>query len=624
MKLPVPFIRLPLRFDAQRLAQEVRALPESAWAGHPNGFPGNSAVRLISVEGGENDDVTGRMEMTTHLRACPYIQQVLAQFGVVWGRSRLMRLAPGARVPEHADMNYHWFSRVRIHIPVITHPGVSFYCGDQVVHMEAGDAWIFDNWRLHRVENATPHERIHLVADTSGSAAFWNLAASAQQGKAPQWFGYLPGGRPSLALERFNSFRVMPPSEVDLLLSDLGAEVQVDAAKGGRPADLLQFQSLLRSFCADWRQLWLLHGDSDEGLPEFQRLAQVLPQVVGPLGQGLSMRGNGSPALRALDARVVRYLVHEQRARLAAPAAQPARAAAPAVAPRLRPVRLDRPVFIVAAPRSGSTALFETLAVSPQWFTLGGEAHWLVEGFDHMAPGSPGVDDNRIDARHATPEVAAVLKQRLSERLQDPQGRPPPDVDAGVRFLEKTPKNALRIPFFAELFPDARFVFLWREPRENISSIIDAWRHGGWVTYTDIPGWDGPWSLLLPPGWRGLRGRSLAEVAAFQWETTNRIVLDDLQQLPHDRWMALSYAEFVADARQAVQRVCRFAGVEFDTALGDRLARPLPPSKHTLTRPEPDKWRKNATLVEPLLAQVRPTWDRLNAVGRDLNRVGRP
>ena len=137
MKLPVPFIKLPLVFDAARLAHEASALPAQAWARHPNDFPGNSAARLVSVEGGENDEVSGPMRMTPHLEASPYIRQVLASLGVVWGRSRLMRLAPGAVVPEHVDTNYHWFSRVRLHIPVITRPGVSFYCDDQVVHMAA-------------------------------------------------------------------------------------------------------------------------------------------------------------------------------------------------------------------------------------------------------------------------------------------------------------------------------------------------------------------------------------------------------------------------------------------------------------------------------------------------------
>jgi len=46
----------------------------------------------------------------------------------------------------------------------------------------------------------------------------------------------------------------------------------------------------------------------------------------------------------------------------------------------------------VAAPRSGSTLLFETLAASDQLVTVGGEAHWLVESVDELRVGAPGVD----------------------------------------------------------------------------------------------------------------------------------------------------------------------------------------------------------------------------------------
>ncbi len=127
-------------------------------------------MRLISAGGGENDDVNGVMLATPHLQQSPYLRQILSSFGVVWSRSRLLKLAPGAGVPEHADINYHWYNRVRLHIPIVTRSEVRFHCGDQSVHMGAGEAWLFDNWRLHRVENPTPDERIHLVADTSGSS----------------------------------------------------------------------------------------------------------------------------------------------------------------------------------------------------------------------------------------------------------------------------------------------------------------------------------------------------------------------------------------------------------------------------------------------------------------------
>lgn len=68
------------------------------------------------------------MKATPALERCPYIKQVLASFQTVFGRSRLMRLAPFSEVPQHAGINYHWKTRVRIHVPVITDPDVQFIC----------------------------------------------------------------------------------------------------------------------------------------------------------------------------------------------------------------------------------------------------------------------------------------------------------------------------------------------------------------------------------------------------------------------------------------------------------------------------------------------------------------
>ncbi|MBN8281145.1 MAG: aspartyl/asparaginyl beta-hydroxylase domain-containing protein, partial [Gammaproteobacteria bacterium] len=231
MRLPRPFYRLPVRFDAGRLVAELRTVPADAWAPHPNGIPGNASLRLISAGGGANDDVAGRMQATEALAALPYIRQVLASFGVVWSRSRLMRLAPGAAVPLHADINYQWFSRVRVHIPIETHPDVAFHCGDEQVHMAPGEAWVFDNWRLHRVENPSPVERVHLVADTSGSAAFWRLvgeAASPVAGSHEHRFD--PAASPTVLTEQVDTPAVMPPAEVDLLLGDLRGEIVAKTA----------------------------------------------------------------------------------------------------------------------------------------------------------------------------------------------------------------------------------------------------------------------------------------------------------------------------------------------------------------------------------------------------------
>jgi hypothetical protein len=618
MRLPKPFYRLSARFDAARLRQEIEALPASAWAPHPNAIAGNSSLRLISAGGGENDDVNGVMLPTPHLQRSPYLRQVLASFGVVWSRSRLLRLAPGADVPEHADINYHWYNRVRVHIPVTTRSEVRFYCGDQSVHMAAGEAWLFDNWRLHRVENPTPDERIHLVADTSGSSSFWQFVADGDSGAiSTRELSYDATIDRMPLTERTVLASVMAPAEVDLLVLDMRAELVPKADTPELRARFAHYQGLLDSLCRDWRQLYALYGAERDGWPEFQKLRDSVRTASRALGEGLAMRTNRIEVHRVLEGRVLRPMLSLPEASSAAASTtrQAYAGASPARAPAATQARttLHRPLFIVAAPRSGSTLLFETLAVSPELFTLGGEAHELVEGLHHLRPGAPGVASNRLTAQNATSETIDHIGAEVLKGLRGPHGERP-TADRPVRFLEKTPKNALRIPFFDRIFPDARYIFLWRDPRENLSSIIEAWRSGQWKTYNGLPGFNGPWSLLLPPGWERYNGRPLEEIAAFQWDSANRIVLDDLATLPRERWTVLNYEALCQEPAATVRSLCEFAGIDFDPTLAQHVARPLPVSRYALTPPAAGKWRKNQAVVERVLSSVQETWDRLRSV----------
>jgi hypothetical protein len=320
------------------------------------------------------------------------------------------------------------------------------------------------------------------------------------------------------------------------------------------------------------------------------------------------MRTNRVAAHQVLEARVLRHLFGQPETAGPEPTSDPAARRVTAGIGRATP-SLREPVFIVAAPRSGSTLLFETLAAHDSIATLGGEAHWLVEGLPELRPGSGATDSNRLTAAAMTPAAGEQILAAIRERLQDSAGQPVRDRD--LRFLEKTPKNALRIPFLRRLFPDARFIYLWRDPRENISSIIEAWRSGGWVTYPSLEGWDGPWSLLLPPQWQLQRGRPLPETAAWQWDSANRYICDDLAALPREQWTVVRYDELQESAPATVDRLCAFLGLTVDSSLARRLAQPLPLSRHTQTPPARDKWHKNADLIERVLPAVESTWLRL-------------
>ena len=272
MKLQVPFIQLPFLVDVPRLAAEICVFGEDAWRPHPLGYAGNSALALIAVDGDPHSDAfVGPMRPTPHLERCPYIRQVLGEIGAVWGRTRLMRLSGQAEVEPHVDINYYWHERVRVHMPIHTKPSVRFICGDDEINMAAGECWIFDTWRMHRVVNADDDQRIHLVADTVGSEGFWQSVnggrAPGRQpppGWAPRRIEPSGGKNAELWYESTNAPVVMTPWElrhhVGFVFGEAVPHPNLAAANG-----------VAMRFLARWHALWARFGEAREGWPEYRR-----------------------------------------------------------------------------------------------------------------------------------------------------------------------------------------------------------------------------------------------------------------------------------------------------------------------------------------------------------------
>ncbi|MEO6801286.1 MAG: sulfotransferase [Rhodanobacter sp.] len=609
MKLHVPFVQLPLQFDAARLMAEIDALGAESWIEHPQKYPGNFALPLISVNGDPaSDSISGPMRPTPALAQCPYLMQVLQRLGAVWGRTRLMKLSGHAEVTPHTDLNYYWRERVRVHVPIRTKPNVRFFCGESEVNMAAGECWIFNTWLRHRVVNGDDDERIHLVADSVGSEPFWQLVGAGRapgHGEVQAWRAepVMPGpDAAELRYESVNLPQVMTPWEMRehlvFLLGDARPHPQIAAVRAA-----------VTRFTFVWRALWAQYGADRSGWPDYRSalddFRKQMEQVAAPLQLAC-----GAQFMTGLRAAVIDVALADRDQDFGARETRPP--AFGATASTEHDPIFDRPVFIVSSPRSGSTLLFETLAQAGGLYTIGQESHALIEGMAALNPGLLGYESNRLTANAATPAVAQELRQRTWAELRDRDGAGP--AGAPVRMLEKTPKNALRVPFLAQVFPQARFIYLYREPRQTFSSMIEAWQSGRFRTYAELPGWEGlPWSMLLVPGWRDLNGRSLQQIVAAQWEITTQTLLDDLSALPAGRCQVVHYDAFLVNPVSEVARLCENLDLTWDRALD----KALPHSRYTVSEPAADKWRRHADLIEEVLPALQATRDRAERfVGR--------
>ncbi|MGI2037054.1 sulfotransferase [Shewanella frigidimarina] len=276
--------------------------------------------------------------------------------------------------------------------------------------------------------------------------------------------------------------------------------------------------------------------------------------------------------------------------------------------------QFDRPIIILSAPRSGSTLLFEVLSKSQSIWTIGGESHALIETIPKLNIAYRQFSSNALTEQDIDDELRQQLLLRFSDELQDNHGNKPDSIDTtNIRFLEKTPKNSLRVDFFNALFPDALFIYLVREPKENISSIMQAWRSNKFVTYPNLPGWDKRnWSLLLPEKWQQLNRQPLQSIAAFQWQAANEAIMDSLRKIDSNRWCMVSYDQLIADPAKTVKQLCQFTDTDFDPALAQLCSKPLAHSRYTISTPKPNKWLENYHDIAKIWPNASTTLNKIN------------
>jgi hypothetical protein len=235
------------------------------------------------------------------------------------------------------------------------------------------------------------------------------------------------------------------------------------------------------------------------------------------------------------------------------------------------PDAVDRPIFLVSLPRSGSWVFYRKLSQHP-------ELGWISKA-TRKFPASPilsralrpfrgpdiPVEGSRIwrrfsrsgddalesaDLRHADRDW---MRRMLATQLAL-QGKP--------RFLGKYPRNGLRVGWLDAIFPDALFVHLIRDGRAVGRSILDRREHHG--------GLDAWWGSR-PPGWRDLLSRSPAEQVGLQWRLCIEHTRRAAEALGAERYLEVRYEDFCDEPRRTLETTAAFCGLTWPPSLLEEL-----------------------------------------------------
>ena len=280
--------------------------------------------------------------------------------------------------------------------------------------------------------------------------------------------------------------------------------------------------------------------------------------------------------------------------------AKPAQADIPAPDPQAAADDIDRPIFFIGAPRSGTTIVFEA-------FSAHADLAWF-SNFLHKFPRYPVVSlasriaiSNRLlgtkqqgvqQGRFRFPLPHAIECYPVWDRCCGEKFRYDYLINQQASESEKRKARALvakvtkyqgkerftakitgpsRICYLSSIFPDALFIHIIRDGRAVADSLMNVrfWKEGG--------GYERPW-------WKGgltaedleiytRHNRSPLALAALQWRRIILVARQEAEQLQASRYTELRYEHAVREPHFFIDKLIEFAQLEPSAKVHEYVSR---------------------------------------------------
>lgn len=240
-------------------------------------------------------------------------------------------------------------------------------------------------------------------------------------------------------------------------------------------------------------------------------------------------------------------------------------------------------LVLIGAPRSGTNMLRDILSSFDEIGT------WPCDEINYIwRHGNVRYPSDEFPPELATPKVADYIRGKF-ESLRKSQGVP--------IVLEKTCANCLRVPFVDRVIPDAKYIHIYRNGLDTVSSARLRWTanldlgyifdKARYVPVMDIPYYGTRflwnrlhrlisktrrlafWGPTLADMDRILANHTLEEVCALQWQRCVESAESAFSEMTPDRVIRVDYDDFVTNPAPELKRILEFVGLNYSS---DRLA----------------------------------------------------
>lgn len=207
------------------------------------------------------------------------------------------------------------------------------------------------------------------------------------------------------------------------------------------------------------------------------------------------------------------------------------------------------PIFIVGAPRSGSSILWQLIAKyyrivyisnfmalfpsrMSKIFCLTWQSILNYNKIKHSQYGY-------ISGLNSPNEAGALMDLWFDNKLNQHQILSIRNTVARISKMAKSPfvfknlNNSIRIENILKIFPDAKFIYLKRNYKDNVKSLLNARKQ----IHNDLSKW---WSVT-PKNWKRISMKSPEEQVDWQIKQINNQIELDLWAKNNPQWIKINY-----------------------------------------------------------------------------------